>query len=293
MRPAQPVPSADVESDVEVGSGGESSSSRRYNVAAAQTSESQRQADCCWVEGARSNDDPRGGPLQSTGTASSHSIAAGVETEPVTAVANNHESISLPSSRETMVERPTSGASTTNSNSNSNPNSNNMANLERRKQPRQGGACCGVGYGQPVNEFIVQDLEPQQKSFQASSYQFSRSASHNPSQQVATNAQPHDSHHHHHNNNSHNSNTNLPPLLPNQVASNTIASQQQQMQMQAHNRRLTSGGDLSQSQAANDPQNPYPLYAPITFFYLNQTARPRSWCLKIVSNKYPLHSREA
>ena len=38
-----------------------------------------------------------------------------------------------------------------------------------------------------------------------------------------------------------------------------------------------------------DPENPYPLYAPITFFYLNQTARPRSWCLAIVSNKYPNH----
>lgn len=63
-------------------------------------------------------------------------------------------------------------------------------------------------------------------------------------------------------------------------------------QQQQHNLGLNqaartgagSAGDLSQQ---TDPQNPYPLYAPITFFYLNQTARPRSWCLAIVSNKYP------
>lgn len=54
--------------------------------------------------------------------------------------------------------------------------------------------------------------------------------------------------------------------------------------------QTTSAADLSGSQhQPQDPQNPYPLYAPITFFYLNQTARPRSWCLAIVSNKYPNH----
>lgn len=41
----------------------------------------------------------------------------------------------------------------------------------------------------------------------------------------------------------------------------------------------------SDSQA--DSQNPYPLYATISFLYLTQTAPPRSWCLRIVSNKYP------
>uniref|UniRef100_A0A8C4F5I4 Voltage-dependent T-type calcium channel subunit alpha n=1 Tax=Dicentrarchus labrax TaxID=13489 RepID=A0A8C4F5I4_DICLA len=32
---------------------------------------------------------------------------------------------------------------------------------------------------------------------------------------------------------------------------------------------------------------PYPAMAPVVFFYLNQTTRPRSWCLKMVCNPYP------
>lgn len=33
---------------------------------------------------------------------------------------------------------------------------------------------------------------------------------------------------------------------------------------------------------------PYPTLAPVVFFYLKQTTRPRSWCLKMVCNPYPL-----
>lgn len=71
-----------------------------------------------------------------------------------------------------------------------------------------------------------------------------------------------------------------------QVQPGAGSRRQQRRQQQQHSGD-GSAGDLS----CVDPQNPYPLYAPITFFYLNQTARPRSWCLAIVSNKYPNHSQ--
>lgn len=32
---------------------------------------------------------------------------------------------------------------------------------------------------------------------------------------------------------------------------------------------------------------PHPTLAPVVFFYLKQTTRPRSWCLKMVCNPYP------
>ncbi|KAL3967385.1 DNA ligase 4 [Sarotherodon galilaeus] len=35
---------------------------------------------------------------------------------------------------------------------------------------------------------------------------------------------------------------------------------------------------------------PYPTLAPVVFFYLKQTTRPRSWCLKMVCNPYPFPS---
>lgn len=52
-----------------------------------------------------------------------------------------------------------------------------------------------------------------------------------------------------------------------------------------------SAGELSCSRP--DPQEPYPQYPPVTFFYLKQRSSPRRWCLAIVSNKYPAHSRAA
>ncbi|KAJ6660360.1 hypothetical protein lerEdw1_017783 [Lerista edwardsae] len=33
---------------------------------------------------------------------------------------------------------------------------------------------------------------------------------------------------------------------------------------------------------------PYPALAPVVFFYLSQHSRPRSWCLRMVCNPYPL-----
>lgn len=45
-----------------------------------------------------------------------------------------------------------------------------------------------------------------------------------------------------------------------------------------------AGEDMS----ANGGDNlPYPTLAPVVFFYLKQTTRPRSWCLKMVCNPYP------
>lgn len=74
-----------------------------------------------------------------------------------------------------------------------------------------------------------------------------------------------------------------------QTAVSTTDSSSQVQQIESGKRHLHSGDGSAADLSSADPQNPYPLYAPITFFYLNQTARPRSWCLAIVSNKYPNH----
>lgn len=48
-----------------------------------------------------------------------------------------------------------------------------------------------------------------------------------------------------------------------------------------------AGEDMS----ANGGESlPYPTLAPVVFFYLKQTTRPRSWCLKMVTNPYPFFS---
>lgn len=46
----------------------------------------------------------------------------------------------------------------------------------------------------------------------------------------------------------------------------------------------TTGEDAS---ASGEESLPYPTLAPVVFFYLKQTTRPRSWCLKMVCNPYP------
>lgn len=46
----------------------------------------------------------------------------------------------------------------------------------------------------------------------------------------------------------------------------------------------TTGEDASTS---GGESLPYPTLAPVVFFYLKQTTRPRSWCLKMVCNPYP------
>uniref|UniRef100_A0A3Q4HDD5 Voltage-dependent T-type calcium channel subunit alpha n=1 Tax=Neolamprologus brichardi TaxID=32507 RepID=A0A3Q4HDD5_NEOBR len=45
-----------------------------------------------------------------------------------------------------------------------------------------------------------------------------------------------------------------------------------------------AGEDMS---ANGGDSLPYPTLAPVVFFYLKQTTRPRSWCLKMVCNPYP------
>ncbi|CAL8305121.1 unnamed protein product [Merluccius merluccius] len=39
-----------------------------------------------------------------------------------------------------------------------------------------------------------------------------------------------------------------------------------------------------------EEQQPYPGLAPVVFFCVKQTTRPRSWCLRMVCNPYPLHT---
>ncbi|CAL8307366.1 unnamed protein product [Boreogadus saida] len=46
----------------------------------------------------------------------------------------------------------------------------------------------------------------------------------------------------------------------------------------------TAGEDAS---ASSGETLPYPTMAPVVFFYLKQTTRPRSWCLQMVANPYP------
>lgn len=51
----------------------------------------------------------------------------------------------------------------------------------------------------------------------------------------------------------------------------------------------TGGEDAS---ASGEESLPYPTLAPVVFFYLKQTTRPRSWCLKMVCNPYPFCFRD-
>uniref|UniRef100_A0A8C2J298 Calcium channel, voltage-dependent, T type, alpha 1H subunit a n=1 Tax=Cyprinus carpio TaxID=7962 RepID=A0A8C2J298_CYPCA len=45
--------------------------------------------------------------------------------------------------------------------------------------------------------------------------------------------------------------------------------------------------ESSQAQGSGE-QPPYPALAPVVFFCIKQTTRPRSWCLRMVCNPYPL-----
>ncbi|KAI5622758.1 voltage-dependent T-type calcium channel subunit alpha-1G isoform X7 [Silurus asotus] len=49
------------------------------------------------------------------------------------------------------------------------------------------------------------------------------------------------------------------------------------------------GGDAPAPDGASEEQEqqPYPALAPIVFFCIKQTTRPRSWCLRVVCNPYP------
>ncbi|KAL4624462.1 voltage-dependent T-type calcium channel subunit alpha-1H isoform X1 [Arapaima gigas] len=49
-----------------------------------------------------------------------------------------------------------------------------------------------------------------------------------------------------------------------------------------------AGGPAPDSVSEEDEeQAPYPGLAPVVFFCLKQTSRPRSWCLRLVCNPYP------
>uniref|UniRef100_A0A3B1KBW3 Ion transport domain-containing protein n=1 Tax=Astyanax mexicanus TaxID=7994 RepID=A0A3B1KBW3_ASTMX len=57
---------------------------------------------------------------------------------------------------------------------------------------------------------------------------------------------------------------------------------------------LSGGGEHAEQEGAEQGAErresealPYPSLAPVVFFYLKQTTRPRSWCLKMVCNPYP------
>lgn len=52
---------------------------------------------------------------------------------------------------------------------------------------------------------------------------------------------------------------------------------------------ISAAGDEGSAQGGEDL--PYPTLAPVVFFYLKQTTRPRSWCLKMVCNPYPFQKR--
>lgn len=51
---------------------------------------------------------------------------------------------------------------------------------------------------------------------------------------------------------------------------------------------ISTGGE--EASASGGESLPYPTLAPVVFFYLKQTTRPRSWCLKMVCNPYPFSS---
>uniref|UniRef100_A0A3P8Y3V2 Ion transport domain-containing protein n=1 Tax=Esox lucius TaxID=8010 RepID=A0A3P8Y3V2_ESOLU len=52
---------------------------------------------------------------------------------------------------------------------------------------------------------------------------------------------------------------------------------------------VTDPGDLVSEE---EEQQPYPSLEPVVFFCAKQTTRPRSWCLRMVCNPYPLHPCE-
>ncbi|KAM4632297.1 voltage-dependent T-type calcium channel subunit alpha-1H [Discoglossus pictus] len=52
----------------------------------------------------------------------------------------------------------------------------------------------------------------------------------------------------------------------------------------------SSGRGRGQGQGSEEEEQvPYPALAPTVFFWLKQTTRPRSWCLRLVCNPYPFH----
>lgn len=51
--------------------------------------------------------------------------------------------------------------------------------------------------------------------------------------------------------------------------------------------RITAPIRDPDSVSEEEEQQPYPALAPVAFFCLRQTTKPRNWCLRIVCNPYP------
>lgn len=54
-------------------------------------------------------------------------------------------------------------------------------------------------------------------------------------------------------------------------------------------RSSTCSGDDSSSTSSGQPNLPYPGFVEFSFKYLSQDARPRNWCLKLITNPYQYH----
>lgn len=55
--------------------------------------------------------------------------------------------------------------------------------------------------------------------------------------------------------------------------------------------RITTPIRDPDSVSEEEEQQLYPALAPVAFFCLKQTSRPRNWCLRVVCNPYPFMSR--
>lgn len=58
--------------------------------------------------------------------------------------------------------------------------------------------------------------------------------------------------------------------------------------LSGHGGRPAPGDKDAGSGGSEADALPYPALAPVVFFYLSQHSRPRSWCLRMVCNPYPL-----
>lgn len=54
----------------------------------------------------------------------------------------------------------------------------------------------------------------------------------------------------------------------------------------------TCSGDDTTSTSSGQPNLPYPGFVEYSFKYLSQDARPRNWCLKLITNPYPFQKKK-
>lgn len=54
-------------------------------------------------------------------------------------------------------------------------------------------------------------------------------------------------------------------------------------------RSSTCSGDDTTSTSSGQPNLAYPGFVEFSFKYLSQDARPRNWCLQLITNPYPYH----